>query len=227
VVHRPVLRAAVVQRFLQARALDAERFGEAQAFVVRHDACPQDEVVHHLADLPGAGRAEMEDVRGERAEGRPAGFERRFVAGAVDEQLAGDGGGFAARERDVEKHEAALAQAFGQPAGIARCDRRAERDGQPLVSRLVNAIGSKDNGFDLVLKTHNDDHELARPRHLARRVEHRHAESARVAPRHLERVVAGDAIALGDEMARHRRAHASEAEDSDFADCSHRAVSAV
>jgi len=51
--------------------LEVACFAEAQALVVRRGAGPQDQVVHHLADLAGAGGAQMKDVRGKGAERRP------------------------------------------------------------------------------------------------------------------------------------------------------------
>ncbi len=50
-VHGPVLRAAVVQRRAQLFRIYTQRFTQAQALVVGRHAGPQNEVVHHLADL--------------------------------------------------------------------------------------------------------------------------------------------------------------------------------
>src|SRR5438093_2919444 len=81
-VDRPVLRARVMQRRAQLVGVDAERFAETQAFVVGGSAGPEDQVVDHLADLAGAGRAEMKDVGGKGAERGTAGVESGWVAGA-------------------------------------------------------------------------------------------------------------------------------------------------
>src|SRR6266850_4052377 len=88
-VHRPVLRARMMQRRAQLFGVDAERFAQAQPLVVRRGAGPQDQVVHHLGDLAGAGGTQMKDVGGKGAERRPAGLEGRLVPRAEDEELAG------------------------------------------------------------------------------------------------------------------------------------------
>src|SRR5438477_5345790 len=64
-----------MQRRAQLVGVDAERFAETQAFVVGGSAGPEDQVVDHLADLAGAGRAEMKDVGGKGAERGTAGVE--------------------------------------------------------------------------------------------------------------------------------------------------------
>ena len=70
--------------------IHAQLFAQAQALIVGGDAGPQNEVVDHLAHLPGAGRTEMENIRCEAGKGRAAGLERRFLARTQDQQLAAD-----------------------------------------------------------------------------------------------------------------------------------------
>src|SRR5882672_989902 len=55
-VHRPVLRARVMQRRAQLVGVHAERFAETQPLVIGRRTRPEDQVIHHLADLAGAGR---------------------------------------------------------------------------------------------------------------------------------------------------------------------------
>src|SRR5436190_13731589 len=225
-VHRPVLRARTMQRLAQLLRVDAERFAEAQAFVVRRGAGPEDEVVDHLADLAGARGAEVEDVRGKGAERRPAAFACLLVAGAEDEELAFLRRALAARERRIEQHDLPLAQALGQFNGIARRYRGTDGDDQARSRGFHDAACAVERGFDLVVEADDDDHDVARLRHFARRAKHRDTERGGVSPRRVNRVVAGDAVPLGDEMLRHRRAHLAQPEHSNSAYCVHRHVSA-
>src|SRR4029077_5626909 len=104
-----------------------------------------------------------------------------------------------------------------EPPRVARRDRRGKRDHEATWSRLNDPIRTEEGSFNLLIEADDDARELARPRHFARRAKQRDAEGSGVAARRLERVVAGDAVAPGEKVARHRRAHLSEAENSDFA----------
>ena len=158
-----------MQRLAQPLGIDAQRLPEPQAFIVRRHAGPQDEVVHHLADLPRARRPQMEDVRRECTENGSAALEGIGVARAVDEELARRRSRFPARERDVEENELSLGKARSEPLRIARRNRRAERDDKARPRALEHAVLAEDDFFDLAVETDHDDDELARLRELARR----------------------------------------------------------
>ena len=159
--------AALEQRRAQPLLVDPELLGELEALVVGRDARPQDQVVHHLADLPGPQVAEVEDAAGEAFERRPACLESLRIAADHHQELAGLGRRLAAGERHVQQNDAAVRQTRGEPRHRARRDGRGDADDQPGTRGGRDAARRQQHRFGLLVEADHDDDEIAllvRPR---------------------------------------------------------------
>ncbi len=163
-----IRRTAENERGAQLFLVDAEPFAEAEPLVVCGHAGPEDDIVHHLADLAAAERPEIEDVRRESLEDRTTRLEDLRISSTHDQHRPALGGLGAARERHVEKTDAATFEALGEVARVAGRYGRAHAYDETRMRAGHDPVVIEHDGVDLLVETDDDHDEIALVRDLLR-----------------------------------------------------------
>src|SRR6266446_4744323 len=212
---RPIGRAALEQRRAQALRIDPEPLRQLEALVVGGDARPQNQVVHHFADLPRPQLTEIEDAAGEARKRRLARLESLGIAADHDQQPPRLGRRFAAREPHVEKHDPAVGEARGEPRHGAGRDGRSDPDDQPATPCAGDAVAGQQHGFRLAIEADHDDDKIAAFRDRPGIVHQNDAGPLRLGACVRVDIVSGHFELGPREMTGHRMSHLAKPDDTD------------
>ncbi|OIQ82618.1 hypothetical protein GALL_355820 [mine drainage metagenome] len=211
-------REAAHQRGAHPFRVGSGAAGEQQRFGHRFDVQRDDDLVGDLGRLPGAAGADQRDVATHALEQRAHAREGLVAAAAHDGQRRRLGADFAAGHRRVDVIGAQRLDARGEVLGLQRGDRAHVDDDLARAQALRDAVVAEQHAFDVGRVGQHQEHDVGALGDFARAgaglragVEQRRRHAA--ARMRVQRGV------RGQQVARHRRAHDSQSDESDVLHC--------